>query len=157
MKEQKNENGLVRRKEVEAIQLSNGIDESDRVKKFTTIDLNDKKDSNMLVNAMQKPDKYLKDCIGEVIECVGCYVIARDNDSFNEDTGETVTRTKHVLVLFDVNGKSYLTGSGMCYRAFSDITAINGLPSKENHIKLKPINIEADTKGHNFLSLTVVD
>ena len=154
MKEQTN--GLVKREEVKAIQLSNGLDESDRVKKFTTVDLNDKKDSNMLVNAMQKPDKYLKDCVGQVIEVVGCYVIARDNDSFNEDTGETVTRTKHVLVLFDTNGVSYLTGSGMCYRAFSDITSINGLPSKENHIKIKPINIDAEEKGHKYLSLVSV-
>ena len=156
MKEQETRN-IIKKEEVKAIQLSNGLDESDRVKKFTTVDLSDKKDSNMLVNAMQKPDKYLKDCIDQVIECVGCYVIARDNDSFNEDTGETVTRTKHVLVLFDVNGNSYLTGSGMCYRAFSDITSINGLPSKENHLKLKPINIDAPEKGHKFLSLVVVD
>ena len=157
MNEQVQKNGLVKKEETKVIQLSNGIDDSDRVKKFTTIDLSDKKDSNMLVNAMQKPDKYLKDCIDQVIEVVGCYIIARDNDSFNEDTGETVIRTKHVLVLFDVNGKSYLTGSGMCYRAFSDITAINGLPSKENHLKLKPINIEAEEKGHKFLSLVVVE
>ena len=157
MKEQETKNGLVKKEEVKAIQLSNGIDESDRVKKFTTVDLTDKKDSNMLVNAMQKPNKYLKNCIDQVIECVGCYVIARDYDSFNEDTGETVTRTKHVLVLFDVNGTSYLTGSGMCYRAFSDITIINGLPSKENPIKVKPINIDAEEKGHKYLSLVVVD
>ena len=157
MKEQERKNNLVKKEEVKVIQLTNSIDESDRVKKFTTLDITDKKDANMLVNGMQKPDKYLKDCIGEVIECVGCYVIARDNDSFNEDTGETVTRTKHILVLFDINGKSYLTGSQMCYRAFSDITAINGLPSKENHIKFKPINITADIKEHNFLSLVVVD
>ena len=155
MKEQE-KNSLVK-KEVKAIQLTNSIDESDRVKKFTTVDINDKKDANMLVNGMQKPDHYLKDFVDQVIECVGCYIIARDNDSFNEDTGESITRTKHVLVLFDVNGKSYLTGSGMCYRAFSDITAINGLPSKDNHIKFKPINIDAEEKGHKFLSLVVVD
>ena len=157
MKEQEIKNSLVKKEEVKAIQLTNSIDESDRVKKFTTIDISDKKDANMLVNGMQKPDHYLKDFVDQVIECVGCYVVARDNDSFNEDTGETVTRTKHVLVLFDVNGKSYLTGSGMCYRAFSDITSINGLPSKENHIKFKPINIDAEEKGHKFLSLVVVD
>lgn len=155
MKEQE-KNSLIK-KEVKAIQLTNSIDESDRVKKFTTVDINDKKDANMLVNGMQKPDHYLKDFVDHVIECVGCYIIARDNDSFNEDTGESITRTKHVLVLFDVNGKSYLTGSGMCYRAFSDITAINGLPSKDNHIKFKPINIDAEEKGHKFLSLVVVD
>ena len=77
--------------------------------------------------------------------------------SYVDENGETVTRTKHILVLFDVNGKSYLTGSQMCYRAFSDITSINGLPSKENHVKFKPINISAEEKGHNFLSLVVVD
>ena len=157
MKEQETKNSLVKKEEVKAIQLTNSIDESDRVKKFTTVDINDKKDANMLVNGMQKPDHYLKDFVDQVIECVGCYVVARDNDSFNEDTGETVTRTKHILVLFDVNGKSYLTGSQMCYRAFSDITSINGLPSKENHVKFKPINISAEEKGHNFLSLVVVD
>lgn len=155
MKEQVRKNELVR-KEVDVVQLSNGIDESDRVKKFTTIDLSDEKNASMLVNAMQKPDKYLKDCIGEVIECIGCYVIARDNDSFNEDTGETIIRTKHVLVLFDKDGTSYLTGSGMCYRAFSDITTIRGLPSVDNVLKLQPINIEASEKGHYFLSLKIV-
>ena len=38
MKEQETRN-IIKKEEVKAIQLSNSIDESDRVKKFTTIDI----------------------------------------------------------------------------------------------------------------------
>ena len=85
MKEQERKNNLVKREEVKAIQLSNSIDESDRVKKFTTVDITDKKDANMLVNGMQKPDKYLKFSVGILASFASFKMFSLFTNSFGKE------------------------------------------------------------------------
>ena len=149
--DEKIENGLV---VPNNNQLTTGIFGGDtKVKKATSIDLNNEKDTDMLLNAMQDVDFKLNDCIGQEIICIGAYLQEFTTDTFNEDTGEQIVRRKHTVMLFDENGKSYVTGSNACYMSFADIVSIKGMPTRENPIKLIPIKVDAKEKGHSYLKL----
>ena len=126
-----------------------------RVKKATTLDLNDEEQQDLLLNSMQKVDYKLNDFVDKEINVVGTYVTEVEVDSINEDTGEVITRKKHVLMLFDNNNKSYVTGSNSCYMSFVNIVSIKGLPSKEKPMKLVPIKVPAEQKGHSYLKLKI--
>ena len=143
-----------------SVELSSDIfgncKESDGTRKVTSVDINDQDQADMLLNAMQDVDFRLNECIDKEITVVGFYAREKDVESFNEDTGETIIRKKHVLMLFDENGKSYVTGSNACFMSFNDIVAIKGVPSKENPLTLKPIKVDAEEKGHSYLRLKIV-
>ena len=143
-----------------SIELSSDIfgncKESDGTRKVTSVDINDEASADMLLNAMQDVDFRLNDCIDKEIEVVDFYAREKDVETFNEDTGESIIRKKHVLMLFDVDGKSYVTGSNACFSSFNDIVAIKGIPSKENPLFLKPVKVEAEEKGHSYLRLKIV-
>lgn len=125
-------------------------------KMMTTLDVSDENQADMLLNALQDVDFKLNECIGQEIECVGCYITETEVDSFNDETGEQITRKKHVLMLFDKDGKSYVTGSNSCYMSFKLIAGLKGLPSQEKPLLLKPIKVDAEVKGHSYLKLQLV-
>lgn len=124
-------------------------------KRMTSLDLENEDNVDMLLNSMEDVDFKLNDCVGREIECVGCYVIERPIDTYNEETGETITRKKHTLMLFDKEGKSYVTGSNACYMSFSNICTLKGLPTVENPLILKPIKVDGKEKGHSYLKLKI--
>ena len=136
--------------------IFSGIGTENRVKKMTSLDINDEASANMLLNSMQDVDYKLNDLIDKEIKCIGCYAVERPIENFNEDTGEATTRKKHVLMLFDEEGKSYVTGSNACFMSFNDIVSLKGLPTKENPIILKPIKVDAKEKGHSYLKLKFI-
>ena len=133
-----------------------GCGEDKNARKVTSVDVNDEESVDMLLNSLQDVDFKLNDKVGEEIECIGFYAVERPVETFNEDTGETIIRKKHVLMLFDVDGKSYVTGSNACFSSFNDIVAIKGTPTKENPITFRPIKVDAKEKGHSYLKLKVV-
>ena len=137
-------------------ELQTGMFGESRLKKATSLDLTDEKSCDMLLNSMQDCDYKLNDCVDKDIEVIGCYATEREVESFNEETGEAVTRKKHTLTLFDKEGKSYVTGSNSCYMSFMDIVAIKGLPTTENVLVLRPIKVDAKEKGHFYLKLKIV-
>lgn len=152
--EETKETGLVVEPKMNQLQ-TNVFGEDTRVKKATSLDLNDEEQVDMLLNSMQDVDFKLNDCIGKTIEVIGAYVVERETDNFNEETGEVITRKKHVLMLFDKNNKSYVTGSNSCYMSYVDIVAIKGMPTKESPLKLTPIKVDAKEKGHSYLKLKI--
>lgn len=123
------------------------------IKKITSLDLNDEKNVDMLLNSMQEVDFKLNECINKEIEVVGCMATEREEDSVNEESGEVITRKKHVLMLFDKNGKSYVTGSNACYMSFVTIVSLKGMPTKDKPLVLIPIKTDAKEKGHSYLRL----
>lgn len=137
-------------------QLSSGLfDDEQKVKKMTSINVSNESDADMLLNGMQDADFKLNECIGKSIKCIGVYAQEFETDTFNEETGEQITRKKHTLMLFDEDGKSYVTGSNACYMSFVDIIAIKGMPTRENPIVLIPIKVDAKEKGHSYLKLKI--
>lgn len=126
-------------------------------KEFTSLNPNDEKDMDMLLTADSKADFKLNDEIGKEIVVIGVKATERDEEDFNEETGECIVRKKHTLMLFDENGKSHVTGSNSCYKSFERIVAIKRcLPTREKPMKVKVINVPAETKGHNYLKLQYV-
>lgn len=124
-----------------------------RVKKATSLDLNNEEDADMLLNAMQDVENKLNDFVGQTLEIRDYFAQEFESDTFNEETGEQVTRKKHTLTLFATDGKTYVTGSNACYRSFVDIISIKGQPSKERPLKLIPVKVDAKEKGHSYLKL----
>ena len=138
-------------------ELNTGLFEGDTsVRKMTSLDLTSEEDTDLLLSSMQKVDFKLNDVIDQEITCTGCYVVERPVESFNEETGDVIVRKKHVLMIFDAEGKSYVTGSNACYMSFSDIVSLKGLPTKENPLTLMPIKVDAKEKGHSYLKLKLV-
>lgn len=152
--EEETKNGLVVEPSMNQLQ-TNVFGEDARVKKATSLDLTDEEQVDMLLNSMQDVDFKLNEYIDKPINVIGAYVVEREVDTVNEDTGEVITRKKHVLMLFDQNQKSYVTGSNACYMSFVDIVAIKGMPTKEKPITLIPIKVDAKEKGHSYLKLKI--
>lgn len=152
--EEETKNGLVIEPAMNQLQ-TNVFGEDARVKKATSLDLSDEEQVDMLLNSMQDVDYKLNEYIDKPINVIGAYVVEREVDTVNEDTGEVITRKKHVLMLFDQNQKSYVTGSNACYMSFVDIVAIKGMPTKDKPITLIPIKVDAKEKGHSYLKLKI--
>lgn len=152
--EETKETGLVAEPVMNQL-TTNVFGEDARVKKATSLDLSDEEQVDMLLNSMQDVDFKLNEYIDKPIEVIGAYVVEREVDTVNEETGEVITRKKHVLMLFDSKNKSYVTGSNACYMSFVDIVAIKGMPTKEKPITLIPIKVDAKEKGHSYLKLKI--
>lgn len=147
----KNENGLVIN---QPNQLQADIFGGEqRVKRATSLDINIEEEADMLLNSMQDVENKLNDFVNKTIVVTGFFAQEFESDTFNEETGEQVTRKKHTLTLFDEKGVAYVTGSNACYRSFVDIISIKGQPSKEHPLKLVPVKVDAKEKGHSYLRL----
>ena len=126
-------------------------------KEFTSLNPNDEKDMDMLLRSDSNADFKLNTEIGKEIIVIGVKATERDTEDFNDETGESIIRKKHTLMLFDNEGKSHVTGSNACYKSFERIVAIKKfLPTREKPMKVKVIEVPADTKGHNYLKLQYV-
>lgn len=142
--------------EENSMEMSSGIfgtTRKENVRKATSLDLSDESQAEMLLDSMSEVDYKLNDCVDKVINVIGFYATERPVEQFNEDTGETYMRYKHVLILFDENHKSYVTGSNACYMSFNDIVTVKGEPTIDNPLKLKVIKVDAKEKGHSYLKL----
>lgn len=128
-------------------------EETVRVKKATNINIDDEEQADMLLNAMQDTENKINDFVNKKINCIGYFVQEFLTDTFNEETGEQVTRKKHTLTLFDEKGVAYVTGSNSCYMSFCDIISIKGEPTTEHVLTLIPIKVDAKEKGHSYLKL----
>lgn len=126
-----------------------------RTKSATSLDLNDEEQADMLLNSMQDVDFRLNEVIDKPIDVIGAYVTERESDTVNEETGEVITRKKHTLMLFDKDGKSYVTGSNACYMSYIYIISIKGVPTKDKPLRLIPIKVDAKEKGHTYLKLKI--
>ena len=140
---------------LQTTELNNNLFGESKTKKITTLDLNDEEQVDMMLNSLQDADHLLNDCVGKLIECIGVTLTETPVESINEETGEIITRKKHSMCLFDVNGESYVTGSNACYMSFINIAQLKGMPTKENPLKLIPIKVDAKEKGHSYLKLKI--
>lgn len=136
-------------------ELSTGLfaSEESHVRKMTSLDLSKEKNIDMIINANQDVDFKLNECIGQEITVIGCMATERLVDVINEETGEMKTIKKHTLMLFDKDGKSYVTGSNACYLSFEMICSLKGLPTESNPLVFIPIKTDAKEKGHSYLKL----
>ena len=110
------------------------------------------KEKKELFNALESCDVLLNDIVGTTIDIKDIYV--EEKEVTDSETGEV--KTKYRTILFDVDGKTYATGSYGIYNVLKKIVGIYGLPTKwENPLKVKvakrPIG-----NGKSSLTLTLV-
>ena len=150
--EETEERGLVVAQELNGQMFSN----DSKVRKATSLDLDDEEQMDMLLASMDEVDEKLNSEIGKELEVIGYYAQEIPTKFIDEDTGEEIERKKHTLTLFTSDGKSHVTGSNACFYSFGNIISVKGNPSKENPLHLIPVEVEAKIKGHTYLKLKYV-
>ena len=131
--------------------------DNSRIKRRTSLNMNDDEQMDMFIESMSDVDMKLNDCVNQEIVCIGATINEYPQDTTNEETGELIKRYKHTLILYDEDGKTYVTGSSACYQSFCIIATLKGMPSKENPIKLMPIKKPSkDDPTHNYLKIKLV-
>lgn len=153
MDQEKNELVIANKYDMETSLFNNDR----KCKEFTSLDLNNEEDANLLLASDGEVDYRLNDEVGKEIVVIGVKATEREEDTTNEETGEVITRKKHTLLLFDEDGKTHVTGSNACYRSFERIVGVKKyLPSRSKPMILKVIETPAKTKGHNYLRLQFI-
>ena len=87
-------------------------------------------DKKLVYNALESADVLLNDVVGETIKVKDYY--CEEKQVLDEETGEL--KNKYRTILFDVDGKTYATGSYGIFNAVMRLTAIFGEPSWEDGI-----------------------
>lgn len=133
-----------------------------KTKRQTTLDLSTKDNQIKMYNATQKCDIRLIDIKEQTINMVDLFVEEKEiaekdkNDElvYNEKTGEVKMKKHYRTIIFDEEGKTYVSSAYGIYNSIGNITSIFGLPSKENMIKVRVTTRSLD-KGRESLILVV--
>lgn len=105
------------------ITLYNAV-ENELGQPYCSMQVTDEKSASMLFKAMNQPDDSLGDHINETIDVTNIFIqpVAMPN----QKTGEMNVVPR--IVLFDVEGKTYVTVSRGIYNALKNMCAIVGTP-----------------------------
>lgn len=105
------------------ITLYNAV-ENELGQPYCSMQVTDEKSASMLFKAMNQPDDSLGDHINETIDVTNIFIqpVAMPN----QETGEMNVVPR--IVLFDVEGKTYVTVSRGIYNALKNMCAIVGTP-----------------------------
>lgn len=161
MEETKNTNNTM---EGALIVSDNSMFASQDKQMFCTLDLNEKSNSVKLYNALQQCDVKINDIKGSIIEMKEVFIEVKDiperdnNDNIvvDEETGEVKTKRHFRTIIFDTEGKTYVSAAYGVYNSLRQIIPIFGNPSEDNIIKVKVGN-KTTRSGKESLILTVVE
>lgn len=105
------------------ITLYNAV-ENELGQPYCSMQVTDEKSASMLFKAMNQPDGSLGDHINETIDVTNIFIqpVAMPN----QETGEMNVVPR--IVLFDVEGKTYVTVSRGIYNALKNMCSIVGTP-----------------------------
>lgn len=151
-------------KENSLITQDESIFKSTNRETFCTMDLDDEDNKISLYNSLQGCDVRLNDIKGTVLSVVEVFiekkeVAERDEKTdeiiYDEETGEIKTKIKYRTILFDDEGKTYVSSAYGIYNSLRQIISIFGNPSKDNIIKVK-VGTKKLNNGKESLILTVV-
>lgn len=146
------------------ITQDDSIFQSNNMKKFCTMNLEEKENMVALYNSLQECDVKLNDIKGSTIEIKDVFVEKKEVAERDEKTGEilrdketdeVVTKTRFRTILFGTDGKTYVSAAYGVYNSLRQIIPIFGNPSKENPIKVK-VGTRKLRSGKESLVLTVV-
>ena len=133
------------------------VEKDDNKKIFFSLDLSKEENIDKLLETQDKEKVlYVKDHVGDVINCIGVYITRREFEDTNDD-GEAFTRRKHVTFLFGDDGKIYVTGSNSFYSSLDFICSLKGYPTENAPKKIKIAEADAEAKGHKYLKAVIVN
>lgn len=105
------------------ITLYNAV-ENELGQPYCSMQVTDEKSASMLFKAMNQPDDSLGDHINETIDVTNIFI--QPVPMVNNDTGEMNVVPR--IVLFDAEGKTYVTVSRGIYNALKNMCTIVGTP-----------------------------
>lgn len=131
----------------------------------TTLDLEKQENKIKLYNALNECDILINDIKGSTIDVVDVYIEGRkveerdsnDNIIYNEETGDIKLKDHYRSILFDNDGKTYVTSSYGVYNSLRNILGLFGKPSKDNVLHLKVTSRKNKRNDGSTLWLTVVN
>ena len=104
-------------------------------------------------NALEKCDVLLNDIVGTEINVKDFYIEERQKTEENEETGEVKNVIKYRTILFDIDGKTYATGSYGVYNALRRICLVYGEPTWNEGVLVR---VEKKPIGNGKSQLTLV-
>lgn len=104
-------------------------------------------------NALEKCDVLLNDIVGTEINIKDFYIEERNREETDEETGEVKYITKYRTILFDIDGKTYATGSYGVYNALRRICMVYGEPTWNEGVLVK---VDKKPIGNGKSQLTLV-
>lgn len=130
--------------------------------KFCTMDLTDKENKVKLYNSLQQCDVKINDIKGQVIEMADLFIEVKEVAERDEKTdeviydeeGNVVLKTRFRTIIFDTEGKTYVSAAYGIYNSLKQIIPVFGNPSKEEPIKVK-VGTKKARNGKDSLILTV--
>lgn len=145
------------------ITSNESIFQSKNKEMFCTMDLEEKENMVKLYNSLQECDVKINDLKGSEIEVVDLFVekkeVAERDEKTDEiiydENGEVKTKTRFRTILFDKDGKTYVSAAYGVYNSLRQIIPIFGNPTKENPIVVK-VGTRKLRSGRESLILTVV-
>lgn len=130
------------------------------VKIFTTLDLNDQKKLFNIEN--NECDFKINDCIGQSIRMVDVYikniVTPLANPEVDEETGEVIksAEVKKICILFDDQGKSYVTASKTFTFSMMNYIGYFGIENIKKGVELKFTNKKVKGSSNKALSFELI-
>lgn len=145
------------------ITANDSIFQSKNKEMFCTMDLDQKENTIKLYNSLQGCDVKINDIKGSEIEVVDVFVekkevVERDektDEILYDENGEVMTKTRFRTILFDKDGKTYVSAAYGVYNSLRQIIPIFGNPSIDNPIVVK-VGTRTLRTGKESLVLTVV-
>ena len=145
------------------ITANDSIFQSKNKEMFCTMDLDQKENTIKLYNSLQSCDVKINDIKGSEIEVVDVFVekkevVERDektDEVLYDENGEVMTKTRFRTILFDKDGKTYVSAAYGVYNSLRQIIPIFGNPSLENPIVVK-VGTRTLRTGKESLVLIVV-
>ena len=145
------------------ITSNESIFQSKNKEMFCTMDLEEQENMVKLYNSLQECDVKINDLKGSEIEVVDLFVekkeVAERDEKTDEiiydENGEVKTKTRFRTILFDKDGKTYVSAAYGVYNSLRQIIPIFGNPTKENPIVVK-VGTRKLRSGRESLILTVV-
>lgn len=123
------------------------------LKIYSSVKANTVEEKKAVYNALEKCDVLLNDIIGTEINIKDFYIEERQREEEDEATGEVRTVTKYRTILFDIDGKTYATGSYGVYNALRRICMVYGEPTWTEGVLVK---VDKKPMGNGKSQLTLV-
>lgn len=130
---------------------------------YCSMDLDSKENMVKLYNSLQGCDVKINDIKGSEIEVVDLFVEKKEvyerdektGELLSDENGEPIVKTKFRTILYDKDGKTYVSAAYGVYNSLRQIIPIFGNPSEENPIVVK-VGTRKLKSGKESLILTVV-